>query len=106
MDIDSILKIISTYLPAIFAVVGGGITGSALYELQRAFASRHWPATTGEITDSRVTESTGSEGGIIYHASVKYHYKVNNSEYQGKRIFFGDRFAISWRDTAERMVKS
>lgn len=88
MDIDSILEIISTYLPVLFAIVGGGKTGAALYELRQAFASRHWPATTREITDSGLTVSTGSEGGRLRRATVKYHDKVHDSEYQGKRIFF------------------
>jgi hypothetical protein len=102
---DNVSQILLTYLPVVFAAIGGGWTGWALYILRQAFASRHWPRTTGKIISSTIVSSPSGDGDTTYRAVVKYDYTVNSIEYQGSRVYFGDKLGMSWRDHSERIVE-
>lgn len=45
-----------------------------------------WPSTPGVITEMRITETRGNDGGRETTAVVKYSYAVNGKTYQGDRV--------------------
>lgn len=80
----------STFAMLIFFVVGIGLAYWGWGVLQNARASAGWPAVSGQITSSSVSHSTDSEGADSYTPSVGYRYVVNDQQYTGSRIKFGE----------------
>jgi Protein of unknown function (DUF3592) len=79
-------------------------------DIQKAQATHSWSKTTGTITYSKVSDAgiDPSPGKIdkssiarIHRPVIKYNYHVNNLQYQGNTIYFGDdnaRNVVSYAD--------
>ena len=80
----------STFGMLIFFVVGLGLVYWGWGVLQNARSSASWPSVSGQITSSSVSHSTDSEGADSYTPSVGYRYVVNDLQYSGSRIKFGE----------------
>jgi len=98
--------------PAIFMLVGLIALMIGIQGVANASASKKWPTTMGEIVESEVEReygsgsSTGSghrSSGVTYHARIFYTYKVNDVEYEGSRIAYGD-YGSSNPNHAHRLV--
>ncbi len=71
----------------LFVIVGVAMLALAIRGLRIGIASRKWPATGGEILESRVEEES-DEGSIRYVAKVKYRYCVGGREFTADEITF------------------
>jgi hypothetical protein len=81
------------------AVLFFGIGG---YSRQKVKASQAWPSAPGRVVGSHVEESSGSEGGAVYRAAVRYTYTVGGQEFHNNRRLFGDTVSSGNRRGAER----
>ena len=57
-------------------------------------ASKSWPSATAIVESSRVGERDVYRRGRCYRLEVKYHYKVQDTEYECDRVQFGN----TWLD--------
>jgi len=84
----------SRIFPLIFIVIGGSVGAFGTRNLIRAKASTEWPSVQGEIIKSFVDrkESHDSDGrhSTTYHAEIQYNYSVDNSDFTGDRVAYGD----------------
>ncbi len=101
-------ELISTGLVEIlFGVVGITIIGWSTYAIVRAFESRQWPSTTGEILNSVIVERwerdyQDREYSTKYEAVVQYKYTVMEKEYISKRLSFNSKIRTTFRSVAEK----
>lgn len=93
----------SSMVILIFLVVGLGLSYWGWSVLQKARASASWPNVSGQITSSSVSHSTDSEGADSYTPSVAYRYTVNDQQYSGYQIKFGET-SYSSESKAELVV--
>lgn len=109
----------STAVPAIFAMVCGGIFVVAFVALgaflliyglrskRKAGASQGWPSVQGQIVTSEVKQSIShdDDGGqsVSYYPAVQYAYQVNGQGYMGKQISFGG--TLGGNDPAKAQAK-
>lgn len=79
------------FLRGMIAVVLLFAVGFAYWEFIPAYQSRHWSATTGQITHSHWEriESTGPKKNVTYKIEVAYTYAVRFNTYAGDRVAFG-----------------
>jgi hypothetical protein len=49
------------------------------------FASRNYPAVSGEITHSELTRDHGSKGGTTYGVDIRYSYAIDGRSFDGTR---------------------
>lgn len=54
-------------------------------------ATRFWQPVPCTVVTSRVTESSGADGGSTYRAEIAYSYSVEGREYQGSRYGLTER---------------
>lgn len=73
----------------IFFLVGAGVSYWGWTILQDAKASASWPAVQGQITQS-VIEENRDEDGTSYDAEIRYEYVVNDQQYNGDMVNFGE----------------
>lgn len=86
-------RIMVLSLGCLFFSIGLELSDYSLFEVYKALSSKGWPMTRGVVVSSRIKPpeiSSGQDAGILYHASIVYKYKVNGTEYEGKRIKFGE----------------
>ncbi len=73
--------------------------------VKQADASQGWPATTGTVTEARVTYSTQTDtdgdSSDSYFPQVSYTYQALGQEYAGHKISFGFAKAHNSRRQAE-----
>jgi hypothetical protein len=81
--------LIVTLMGGIFAFVAAILIGIGLFVRGRAQASRQWPMVLGQVVQSLVTSSSGSEGGTVYSPEIRYAYDVGGQAYQSSRVAFG-----------------
>lgn len=78
-------------IPIAFWVVGAWVAYLGSVELMRAKESIDWPSVNGEVTVSRISMGSGSDGkGSVYGADVRYTYAVDGERYEGSRVAYGD----------------
>ncbi len=78
---------------SIFLVVGAVFTGIGIHGLALGLASRSWPSTEGQITQSEVehrTSGTGKDRSSAYHAVVTYEFNVDGATFKGDRVASAD----------------
>ena len=63
--------------------VADGYVGRNLWN---QFASREYPAATGQITHSEVKRHRGSKGGTTYSVDIRYRYAVNDRSFEGTQF--------------------
>lgn len=74
------------------AIAGVGYFARFMWLLQRARASRTWPATEGRISSSQAqTFGRGGKAILVY-----YEYSVNGQAYTGKRLRFAPPLNLSF----------
>jgi hypothetical protein len=95
-------------LPVIWHGINMSIQGND--DIQKAQATYNWSKTTGTITYSKVSDAgtdpipgkiDKSSIARIHRPVIKYNYRVNNLQYQGNTIYFGDdnaRNVVSYAD--------
>lgn len=75
-------------------VISAALLAFGFLFLQKAYASRNWPAVTGRIQNVRVTwdvdNSPESMGDREYYFEVRHAYEVDGQAYTGERYSFGD----------------
>ncbi len=77
-----------------FFVMGAALTGWYVYTFWQAAASRHWPTTSGTITQAEVQEVLSiarmplavKAKRAFYLLVIKYRYTVNGKTYEGYRV--------------------
>ena len=93
---------------ALFALIGIGMTVWGIGILKDAKASTSWPTVQGEITGSRIDKSTSRDSDghtdTTYRADVTYRYAVEDAEYTGDTVSFGE-YGSDRRSHADRIVK-
>ena len=78
---------------SLFLVVGALFTGFGIDGLALGFASRSWPSTEGQITQSKVehrTSGTGKDRSSAYYAVVTYEFTVDGATYKADRVASAD----------------
>lgn len=77
----------------VFAGLGAFLIYQSARSRQKAEASQVWPATSGQITEAHVSQSTSTDSGgatsTSFTPTVSYTYRVLGQEYQGDKIGFG-----------------
>ena len=86
----------------LFGVVGITLIGWSTYTITRAFESRQWPSTTGEILNSVIVLHQDSDDLTKYGTMVRYKYVVNGKEYLSDRLSFNSRVQTTFRSVAEK----
>jgi hypothetical protein len=81
----------------IFLVIGGGLSYWGWNIVQNAQASSAWPTTDGTVTSSEVVRVSDADGGVTYSPEVTYSYSVDNVQYVGDTISFGENTYSSKR---------
>ena len=84
-------------------VIGAFLTGLAVRNALRGYASRGWPHVPGWIIRSFVRVDTDSEGGVSYTPQVEYEYNVAGTPYRGTELRYGQT-GYSTREGAERAI--
>lgn len=90
-------------LAVVFLVVGLGVLLWGITGSQTAIASQQWPSVPGQVTASRVTSSTDSEGATLYGAEITYTYTINDRAFASTQVSFGD-YTSSDTDHAEDLT--
>ena len=89
-------SIVTWALISLFLVVGAVFTGFGIHGLALGFASRSWPSTEGQITQSKVERRTSGIGEPIrlsspaYFAVVTYEFTVDGATYKADRVASAD----------------
>jgi len=77
----------------VFAGLGAFLIYQSVRSRQKAEASQAWPATSGQVTEAHVEQSTSTDSdgdtSTSYTPTVSYTYRVLGQEYQGDKIGFG-----------------
>lgn len=81
--------------PVTLVAIGAGALIYGMQERQRAKESVTWPTATGIILESAVTHEIREPNNPkktqeSYFAKVRYNYTVDEKQYTGTRIAFGD----------------
>ncbi len=79
----------SFFFLAAFLAAGAGLSYWGWTILQDARASANWPSVQGQITQSVIEESR-DEDGTSYGAEIRYEYVVNDQQYTGDVVNFGE----------------
>jgi hypothetical protein len=87
----------------IFVAIGASIMLSGFHEIKLAYASHHWPRTSGQITHSQVDINNDSDG-TTYKPVIKFSYSYQRQNLTGDTIFFGGGISTSDRRYADRFV--
>lgn len=85
MKIKNLLIIICSF---IIIVIGGLISRSGFYEINKAKESVDWPSSNGIIVSSEMGQDI-AEDETIYSANIVYEFKVAKETIRGGRIKFG-----------------
>lgn len=67
----------------------------AVVQWKKVAAARRWPVAKGKVLESRVEESSDSDGGLQYLPVIKYEYSV------GQQVFVGDLLAFGSRNVTD-----
>ena len=62
--------------------------GGCVWSIVRGFRSASWPSVAGEVTDASMDVSWG-RGTKLCTPQIRYRYRVDGSDYEGARVFFG-----------------
>ena len=92
------------FMGLIFTSVGIGVgwfIGKPI--LDEAKASADWPSVKGKIIDSQLVRSRDKDGKSSYSADVIFKYTVDNEEYEGDNVWFGQYGGN--RSTMQKIVK-
>jgi hypothetical protein len=98
-------------LPAIWHGINMCIQGTD--DIQKAKETYNWSKTAGTITYSKVSDAgTDPSPGKVNKSSIarihkpviKYNYRVNNLQYEGNTIYFGDDKAPNVVSYADEVV--
>lgn len=93
------------FIVLIAAGLGVGAFGGL--ELMKYLESDTWEETRAEIIESRVEQTTGSEGDNQYKPVVKYRYGVGEEVYESDKRYFGQFvvFSSNDQDGAQEVVE-
>ena len=93
-----VMLIFGVFWSAVTLVCNGCIVWGIIQQLRAVGYS----TTQGRIAQSEVAEDP-SEYGLMYHAELKYRYRVDDRTYEGSRYRYGLRL-FSTRQAAQRIV--
>ncbi len=78
----------------LLGIVGVAILAFGFNDVQQAWVSRSWPHVQGTVVSYSVEQrkSTDSDNRVktYYYPHIVYRYQVNEQNYSGNRIAFGD----------------
>lgn len=100
-------SIVTWALISLFLVAGAVFTGFGIHGLALGFASRSWPSTEGQITQSKVERRTPPMnerirfGSPAYFAVVTYEFTVDGATYKADRVASAD---IGWGEAHARRI--
>ena len=81
---------------SLFPLLGGLIALHTLWNIHRAWRSRHWPWTEGHLqgidirTVTALQEQYLRKAWVSQHLSADYTYQVDGRNYRGKRVTMSD----------------
>lgn len=71
----------------------------------RGFRSKAWPCTDAIVIVSGVIQSSDTEGGRLYRVNIQYRFLVDEIEWIGTRVYFGDWLLSPLRMGASRLAR-
>ncbi|MCX7786276.1 MAG: DUF3592 domain-containing protein [Spirochaetes bacterium] len=85
--------------------LGGGILLIAKggYDAYQALRSYTWPVAEGQIVSSSVEREIHPGKEPTYYPRISYVYRVDNREYTGNKIFFGE-YGTGSLSSAQKIV--
>lgn len=88
-------SITDLFVPVLIIGVGSLVFVSmmlvAMVQWKKVAEARRWPVSRGRVLESRVTDSSDSDGGTTYRAEVTYEYAVGGQMYRNDLLAFGSR---------------
>ena len=76
-------------ISSIFTLVGLVLIYFGLRDILRAQASTRWLPAPGVIVSSDLNVETDSDGNTYYSADIHYSYPLDDRQFRGDRVFFG-----------------
>jgi Protein of unknown function (DUF3592) len=84
---------------------GAGFAVFAIGDFQDYQDSANWKTASGEVLSSEIEESTSTDSNgttsTTYRAAISYRYFVNDTEFTGDRVRFGDDIYSGSRSSAQ-----
>lgn len=95
------------FMGLIFMIVGYVMAyQKGLPLLERAKASKSWPTTAGVVLESKVESHRSSNSkSSTYSPKVLYRYEVEDKEFKGETVWFGNDVSTSDRSLSEETVR-
>lgn len=90
-------------LAALLVAVGAGMVHTAWTGTTDARDSEAWPTVSGSVIESYVDIDEKSDGADSYDPVVRYTYSVDDEDFEGSRVAFGQHDAGD-RGGVERTV--
>lgn len=99
----SVFRIFFAYLlPGMFTIAGAIMLVVGARNIQGAWESENWPHVQGKISESEVRSHTSRNSNgrtsTSYSVELKYTYTVDDEEYIGDRLRFGEMNSNKRRD--------
>lgn len=88
----------------LWSLITSGFDGFLCWNTFRQLQAYGFAKAPGVITECRMTEQQGDEGGVSYGIKLKYTYRVGDQRFAGDRIRYLEAFGS--RKSAERRLKS
>lgn len=78
---------------------------TAVAQWVKVAGARRWPVARGTVLESRVCESSDSDGGQYYRPVITYEYRVGRQVYTGDLLAFGLRSLSEGGVAGERKAR-
>ena len=104
-EILSRMKSIPQWIWASTLIVSLVIAIVNTVRVHRMLTSASWPTVPGTIATSDLKYDTLIRGILNYNLHIVYHYTVNGTRYEGKRVSFAGKTGYIGRTGDEKRVK-
>jgi hypothetical protein len=101
----SLIVLAGAGLSLVFLATGAGVCIWSAFAMVDAVRSRHWPEAAGVITQSTMKIARDADGGPSYGSNVTYTDTVNDQQFTGRRVRFGDVFVMSYAGPIRRIMR-